>query len=105
MSCGSDAAVAEGFLQVESVTGVQILRQGRPAHSHHTGVHPLLEPTMTCLVGRIVLWQIGPWSASAQDEEDAIEHLTPNQVKGVHGRPCGDWAQGLAGSARPTGLP
>jgi hypothetical protein len=50
MSCGSDAAVAEGFLQVESVTGVQILRQGRPAHSHHTGVHPLLEPTMTCLV-------------------------------------------------------
>jgi len=32
---------------------------------------------MASLVGRITIWKISPRSAGAQDEEYAVEHLTP----------------------------
>lgn len=62
-------------MEVESAADMQVFRQRLQHASHHTGAHPLLEATMTGLVGRMALRQIRPGSAGTQDIQHAVQHI------------------------------
>src|SRR5262249_19600754 len=51
--------------------------QSRLDASHDTGAHPLLKAAMARRVGRITRRKISPSRACAQDEQYAVERLTP----------------------------
>ena len=63
-------------MEVESAADMQVFRQRFQYAAHHTRANPLLEATMTGLVGRIAFGQVGPRSTRAQDIQDTVQHIS-----------------------------
>lgn len=62
-------------MEVESAADVKVFGQRFQDAMQHTGAHPLLEATMTGLVGRVPFGQVGPRSTGTQDIQNPVEHF------------------------------
>jgi hypothetical protein len=69
-----ERAVDEPFGEVAPAERDQIRGQAMGDVGEDAGLDPVLEAPMTGLVGRIVVRQVLPAGAGAQDPEDALQH-------------------------------
>jgi hypothetical protein len=68
-------AVDECFAQVELASLDEVVCQCLQRALQHTVLHPTLVASEACRVRRIAIGHVGPRCASAQDPNDAVEHV------------------------------
>ena len=72
-----ESTIDKAFRQVNPSTIMQVSGQCLEYLLKYSSTHPLLEPSMTCLVRWVpFFWHVMPWSTSTEDPQDAVHNVT-----------------------------